>query len=72
MIYCGDCLSCQSLGVCSRTDLEKVRSSYTCELFSGASEPVYIARLEMMKRFGEVSAITAMLNRVAEPTEEEE
>jgi hypothetical protein len=60
---CGDCLSCQRLGVCSATNAELVRNSFTCEFFVGVLEPVYLARVEMMKRFGEVVAITAMLNR---------
>lgn len=62
----GDCLSCQMLGVCSLTDLEKVRSSYTCVFFRGVPEPMFLARVEMMKQFGETMAIKAMLT----PTEE--
>jgi hypothetical protein len=66
----GDCLSCQRLGVCSETNEEKVRLSYTCDLFTGAPEPVYLARLEMMRKFGESMAIKGMLNRPVEVEEE--
>lgn len=63
MIHCGDCMSCQMLGVCSRTSYDKVWGGYTCEFFKGVAEPVYLARMEAMRKFGSVQAITAMLNR---------
>ena len=59
----GDCLSCQTLGVCSLTSYERVRDSFTCDFFHGASEPEYVARLEAIARFGEPLAIQAMLKQ---------
>lgn len=59
---CGDCLSCQRLAVCSATNVRRVQDSYTCEFFVGAPEPVYLARLESIRKFGE-AAVEAMLTR---------
>lgn len=67
----GDCLSCGELSNCGDTSIEKVQQSYTCGKFSGVEEPVYLARLEAIRRFGDRSAIMAMLNKV-KVTEEPE
>jgi hypothetical protein len=67
----GDCLACQRLGVCSATNPELVRNSFTCEFFAGAPEPEYLARMEMIQRFGEDMAVLAMMNRSREVDAEE-
>lgn len=63
MIHKGDCLSCKKVTSCTGTDSEKVRLGFTCQLFEGILEAEYLARIDMMKKYGETQAIKAMLNR---------
>lgn len=57
----GDCLSCSKLTVCSTTSEEKVLQGFTCVLFEGAEEPVFLARAQLMQQLGDVFAVNAML-----------
>jgi hypothetical protein len=68
----GDCLSCSRLGNCAETSVEKVLSDFTCVLYEPVEEPVYLARAQMMEKFGEALAVQAMLERPEEPQEEGE
>ena len=63
MILRGECLACSRIATCADTSVDKVLNSYTCVLFDGVPEPVYMARLMMMEKYGAVSAIHAMLDR---------
>lgn len=63
MIHKGDCLSCKRVTSCTGTDSEKVRSGFTCQLFEGILEAEYLARIDMMKKYGDTQAIKALLNR---------
>lgn len=65
----GECLACTRLAGCGATSVERVLESYTCYLFEPVTEPVYLARATMMEKYGDVSAVCAMLQR---PPEEEE
>jgi len=71
VIHKGDCLSCKKVGSCLGTDAEKVLSGFTCQLFEGVSEPEYLARITMMKQYGEKQATRAMLNRPIEKDDED-
>lgn len=57
----GECLACEKLARCRETNETLVLQSYTCSLFEAASEPVYLARWDSMLRYGEVTAVRAML-----------
>ena len=70
MIHRGDCLSCRRVGTCSETNEEKVKNSFTCQLFEGVLEAEYLARIDTMKKYGEHQAVRALLNRPEEPREE--
>lgn len=59
----GECLCCERISKCTEVDVSKVLSSYTCALFKPVPEPVLMARLDAMTRFGEVSAAEGMINR---------
>jgi len=59
----GDCLSCSRIAFCIDTSTKRVIESYTCPLFTGVEEPVYLARLAMIKNYGTERAIEAMLCR---------
>lgn len=72
MIHKGDCLSCTKVGSCTGTDVEKVRWGFTCQLFEGIPEAEYLARIDMMKKYGETQAIRAMLNRPEDNGEEDD
>lgn len=72
MIHKGDCLSCKRVGACLGTDEEKVRDGFTCQLFEGVLEAEYLARIDMMKKYGEQQAIRAMLNRPIELGDDED
>lgn len=62
----GECLICSKVNSCSETSAEKIKQSYVCVLFHPVSEPVYLARLQMLNEYGEQSAIIAILNRPPE------
>lgn len=68
----GECLACVKLSACRETNVERVLSSYTCILFEPAPEPMYQARWDAMKKFGEAAAVRAMLPLIESTTEEEE
>lgn len=59
----GECLACSKISSCSETSVEKVRTSYTCSLFKEVPEPVYLARIRMMRQYGDIVAIEAMMDR---------
>ena len=61
MIRKGDCLACWRLTQCRETSVERIRTSYTCQLFEPVAEPVAYARWDAMQKYGEVAAIKAML-----------
>lgn len=65
----GECLACTKIAGCGATSVERVLNSFTCPLFEAVIEPVYMARVTMMEKYGDVSAACAMLQR---PPEEEE
>lgn len=65
----GECLACTKLATCGETTAERVLSSFTCFLFEPVAESVYLARVTMMQKYGEMSAVCAMLTR---PPQEEE
>jgi hypothetical protein len=67
----GECLACAKLGACRETNEERILQSYTCTLFEGVPEPVYLARLTTMTKYGEHMAIRAMLAATHEEGEEE-
>ena len=58
----GDCLSCASLRQCTETSVEKVLASYTCPLFTPVEEPIYIARLDMIQKYGQMEAVSSMVH----------
>lgn len=66
----GECVACQRLVSCSEASVERVLTSYVCPLFKPVSEAEYLARWDMMKRFGNRVAIRALV--LAQPTREEE
>lgn len=68
----GDCLSCSRLGNCAQTSVEKVLADFTCVLYEPVEEPVYLARAQMMEKFGEELAVKAMLEKPEERQEEGE
>lgn len=72
MILKGDCLSCTRVSSCSVTSAEKVRGGFTCQIFEGVPEPEYVARLEMIRKYGEQQAVQAMLDRPVEKGDEED
>lgn len=72
MIQRGDCLSCKKIGSCLATDEEKIYQGYTCQLFEAILEPEYLARLDMMKKYGDAQAIRAFLNRPVHTGEEDD
>jgi hypothetical protein len=47
-----------------------VLTSFTCPYFEEVEEPVYRARWDMMQQFGEVSAVTAMMQQKQEEHED--
>lgn len=65
----GDCLTCLRIDTCNEVSIELVKQSHTCPLFREVTEPVYLARLAMMKTYGDDAAIDAMINRPPEPEE---
>lgn len=71
MVLKGDCLSCSKVSSCSATSVEKIIEGFTCQLFEGVPEPEYIARLEMIQKYGE-QTIQAMLNRPVSKGEEQD
>jgi len=71
VIHKGDCLSCKKVGSCLATDAGKVLGGFTCQLFEGVTEPEYLARVAMMKKYGDNQAIRAMLNRPVEKGDED-
>lgn len=68
----GDCLTCARLGPCTETSVKKVLESYTCPLYEPVFEEVYLARIEMMKKYGEETALKAMIGNPLEAKGEEE
>lgn len=68
----GECLACSKISSCSQTSVEKVRTSYTCSLFQEVPEPVYMARLQTMRQYGEVVAVEAMMKRPLITEEDED
>jgi hypothetical protein len=70
VIHKGDCLSCKKVSTCTGTSAERVYAGFTCQLFEGVPEPEYLARLEMIKQYGEPQAIRAILNRLTERGED--
>lgn len=71
MILRGECLACDRLGECTKTNVELVLQSYTCASFEPTPEPVYVARWDLMQQFGPQSAVEAMLLQ-QKPEQEEE
>jgi hypothetical protein len=59
----GECLCCSKVSLCTDTSFDKIMSSYTCPLFEGISEPVYMARITMMQQYGATATIESMLMR---------
>lgn len=58
----GDCLSCSRIDMCNNTNVDLVKQSYTCSLFTGVEEPIYRARLLMIEMYGDDRAIAAMIS----------
>jgi hypothetical protein len=57
----GDCLTCTKLGTCTETNLQRVLDSYTCPLFEPVVEPIYLARISMMQKYGDIEAVSSMI-----------
>lgn len=57
----GECLACYKLSLCLDTSLERVMTGYTCPLFGPVPEGVFMARIDMIQRYGDVQAIETML-----------
>lgn len=58
----GDCLSCSRLPRCMETSVTKVLEDYTCVMYESVEEPIYRARVDTMKKFGDAQAIISILN----------
>ncbi|MEI6503224.1 MAG: CBS domain-containing protein [Armatimonadota bacterium] len=50
-----------ALALCTEASVERILQSYTCPLFQPVAEPVYWARIEMIKRYGERAGAESML-----------
>lgn len=48
-----ECVTCNFLGVCSKTDTKKVLSHFVCELHKEVSKEVVDARCAVINTFGE-------------------
>lgn len=59
----GYCLSCTRIADCNETDVEKVKSDYTCLRYEPVEEAVFRAREFTIAKYGDSLAIQAMLNR---------
>jgi hypothetical protein len=57
----GECLLCQRLISCSETSVERALSSYVCPLFNTVLEAEFLARWNMMKKYGDRVAIGALI-----------
>lgn len=68
----GECLACIKLDRCSETSVERALTSHTCPLFTEVEEPVYLARITMMQRYGPRPAVEVMMSRPALPPKEGE
>lgn len=67
----GECLACLHVGNCKETSLEKVLSSFTCPMFTAVPEPVFLARLTTMNRFGEKTAVLALMAKPEDTLKED-
>lgn len=59
----GECLCCSKVSLCTETNFDRIMESYTCPLFEGIPEPIYMARIEMMMKYGAEATIGSMLPR---------
>lgn len=59
----GECFSCSRTAICRETSVERILTDYTCPLYRGVEEPVYMARVQIRAFFGPVQAAEAILNR---------
>lgn len=59
----GECLACTKLSSCNETNLQRVLTGYTCPLFEPVQEGVFVARIDMITRYGETVAVEVMLQK---------
>lgn len=67
----GDCISCSLVTGCMETSEERLLNDYTCPSYQPVPEAEYLARISMMKTYGEQQAARAILNRPPILTEEQ-
>lgn len=67
----GECFSCALAPTCKETSIERILTDYTCPLYRGVPEPVYMARVQIRSLFGPYHAAEAILNRTEEVEEVE-
>ncbi len=68
----GECLVCRKIDRCAETSVDRALTSYTCPLFTEVEEPVYLARIAMMRTYGAAAAVEVMMSRISTPPPEGE
>lgn len=59
----GECLSCNKVSKCSQTDEQKIIDGFTCALYAPISSELFMARLYVIDRFGEISGAKAIMEK---------